>query len=182
MDMINSMNITSMFGNDILRKSDFHTETNPSEKTKTVIELARDIQQSGEFWGSSEIREHIDCTGKRASDILDNLIKGKKYDVECAEKPRRVKVNTIHNKSPNRKICKAKGDTLMIAQAIKENGGFWSRSDIKKHLANTDILKASLNFPCEVAHQLFLRISRHKNIKVNIVENTLQVISINEAR
>jgi hypothetical protein len=102
-----------------------------------VLSLANDIFASESFWGSAEIIKHLDCTGKRAADYLDNIIKCKRYEVEVLKAPRRIKVIAI-NKQKKSTIINP--DLLALATAMKERGEFWSRKDIQQFLINNDLI------------------------------------------
>lgn len=147
-----------------------------------VALLAQEILETNAFWSAADISIHLDCTGKRAADYLDNMIKGKRYEVAVETKPRRVKVIAINRQS---KVTKIKPELLVLAKAIREHGGFWSRKDIKVFLIKNGLINLYENhcydnWPCEIAHGFYLRIIKNKNITTNELTNPprVQVISI----
>jgi hypothetical protein len=142
-----------------------------------VLSLANDIFDSESFWGSADITKHLDCTGKRAADYLDNIIKGKRYDVEVLKYPRRIKVIAI-NKQKKSTIINP--ELLALATAMKERGEFWSRKDIQQFLINNDLIHL-MNYPSQIAHGFYLKITSNQNIITTALTNPprVKVIAIN---
>ena len=146
-----------------------------------VLSLANDILNSGDYWCAADIRNHLDCSGKRAADYIDNIIKSKRYVVDVISNPRRIKVTAINKQL---KPTKIKNDLLDLAIKMKEQGGFWSRKDIKLFLVNRDIIGPHETWPCEVAHRFYLRMVNNQNIITEVSENPprLKVIGIKQGR
>jgi hypothetical protein len=149
------------------------------KKGSGVLILANDILNSGDYWCASDIRNHLDCSGKRAADYIDNIVKSKRYTVDVLNNPRRIKVVAINKQSKSTKI---KNDLLVLATAIKEHGGFWSRKDIKSFLVNNNIVELYEAFPCEIAHRFYVRMINNKNIITEVMANPpkLKIIEIEQ--